>query len=286
MKRGDLDEDEPVHLASDSPNREVATLLREAGRPLHVDELAERLVDRNAAILDSSSYEHELERVRLSLHHNHLPKLADAGVVEYDRDENVAVHRDDAAADAEWMDEAQFDELLTRFRTERDAAENAIGVIEGRENVIEHGRRLADEADEELFCMYASDDLLEDECIRRAEIAIERGVDIYLGSQNRDVLDLARRRLPEATLWEPQLDWLSAPSRSPKVGRLVLADREKIMLALLNEGASDDASSETAMIGDGAANPLVVLVRELLGPRLDHLDYQSSDLRSQLRFYP
>lgn len=55
------------------------------------------------------------------------------------------------------------------------------------------------------------------------------------------------------------------------------------MLALLDEpGADGQYPEEKAMVGGGVDNPLVVLVRELLGPRLDHLDYQSADLRSQL----
>ena len=285
MKRRNSHEDERTRLTVDSRDRAVVTLLRDAARPLHVDELAERLVDREVTIVDSSTYERELERTRISLHHNYLPKLADDGVVEYDYDENVATYRDGAAVDAEWLDEGGFDELLARFRT-GTGDENAVGVIEGRESVVEHGRRLADEADEELFCVYVSDDLLETECIRRAEDAIERDVDVYLGSQNPNVLDLTRERLPEVTLWERQLDWLNSPSRSPKVGRLVFADREKLMLGLLDESASGDAPSETAIIGAGQGNPLVALVRELLGPRLDHLDYQSTDIRHDPRFHP
>ncbi len=38
------------------------------------------------------------------------------------------------------------------------------------------------------------------------------------------------------------------------------------------------------MVGDGRANPLVTLVRELLGPRLEHLDYQSDQFLDELPF--
>jgi len=38
------------------------------------------------------------------------------------------------------------------------------------------------------------------------------------------------------------------------------------------------------MTGDGTTIPPVVLVRELLGPRLDHLDYQSDDFLGALPF--
>lgn len=273
-----------MELLSRARNRAILSLLDDAARPLSVSDLADRLATRDTPVLRSAEYEDEFERVVLSLHHDRLPKLAEAGLVEYDRDENVVDRRDTTAVEAEWLDVDLFDELLARFQSGREPDEETLGVIEGRQNVIEHGRNLADEADEELFCLYVSDDLLEAECVRRAEAAIDRGVDIHLGSQNPKVRDLTRERLPEATLWEPQLDWMNTASTTPTVGRLVLADREKIMLAILDEPDADDTSQETAMIGEGRANPLVVLARELLGPRLDHLDYQSGDFRSELPF--
>ena len=281
----DLDSHEEaiLRLVSEAHNREILTILENAGRPLHVDGLAERIAARTVSADGSAGSEEELERVRISLHHDRLPKLADAGLVEYDREDNVVARRDRPAVDAEWTDFDDVEQLLDRFHTGSGADGATVGTIEGREAVIEHGRRLADEAEEELFLMYVSTDLLEAECIRYARDAMERGVDIYLGSNNSSVRDLTRERLPEVTIWEPQSDWLNAPSSYPTVGRLVLADREKVMLALLDDPDSD-SNAETAMIGEGEDNPLVALVRDLLGPRLDHLDYQSEDFRSQLPF--
>jgi hypothetical protein len=276
--------DNLVRLVSDPRNGAVLTVLNDADRPLEVHELAERLVSHDGVAFGSSRREDGLEGVRISLHHNQLPKLADAGLVEYDHDECVATYRDPAAADAEWLNAASTDELLARFRTASEVDEGAIGVIEGRENVIERGRQLADQADDELFLMYVSDDLLEDGCLDHSRDAVERGVDIYLGSQNSCVRDLTRKHLPEATLWEPQLDWMNVPSRYPKVGRFILADREHVMLAILDEPDPDGTYPEVAVTASGTENPLVVLVRELLGPRLDHLDYQSEEFRSELPF--
>ncbi|WP_433631724.1 DUF7344 domain-containing protein [Halomicrococcus sp. NG-SE-24] len=269
-------------LLADGCNRSILTVLDKAGRSLHVMELAERLVAREMPVARTSQYEDELDRVRISLHHYRLPKLDEAGLVEYDSTANVAKSRDSTDVDADWLDAGRIDEQLDRLTNGSEAAESDVGTIEGREMVIEHGRHLADEATDELFLMYVREDLLEDECICHAVDAIERGVDIYLGSQNRNVRDVTRRRLPEATIWEPDLDWMNAPSRYPKVGRLVFADREKVMLGLLEESA--DAHAETAVVGEGETNPLVVLVRELLGPRLDHLDFQSDDFRQTFSF--
>lgn len=275
-------EDRRRGLLADPASRAILTAVSDIGQPLHVEELAERLVRRDDTVLRSPEYERRLERERLTLHHDRLPRLAEAGLLDYDRDENVVTFQRDVPVDVDWLDGGGVDDALARFGTGRRDGD-AIGVVEGRDSVIETGRRLADVAEEELFCMYVSTDLLEDECIDRARDAIGRGVAMYVGSRNADVRELTRRHLPEATVWEPQLGWLDAPTGYPKVGRLVLVDRRKVMFAVLEEpGSGDTDPGEVAALGEGEGHPLVVLVRELLGPRLDHLDHQSAGFRSEL----
>ena len=270
-------------ILSDPHYREILAVLEDAKRPLHVTELAERLVKRGETMISADEYERQLKQERLSLHHNSLPRLAEYGVIDYDLEENIVSPRADVVTEIDWLDEDVFDQLLAKSPTDSQSTENSIGVLEGHRAAIEYGKQLADEAEEELFCMYVSTDLLEEECLSHAEDAINRGVELYLGSQNPEVRDLCRKRLPEVTLWEPQRAWLRAPSGYPRVGRLVFVDRRKVMLAILDEPNADGSyPEERAMVGDGEDNPLVVLVRELLGPRLDHLDYQSPDFQSEI----
>lgn len=269
---------------ADPQARETLFLLQDTNHSLHVEDLAERLVKQNTTIVDTSDYEDEYDQVLMALHHNHLPKFDNAGLVDYDRDENVVAYRGGPTVDAEWLDCTPIGDVIDHFETEGEIGEDAIGVLEGSETISEHGRWLAGEADEELFCMYVSDDLLGEECVRRAEDAIDRGVDFYMGSQNPNVREFTRNHLPEATLWEPQRDWMNAASDDPTIGRLVFADRTKLMLGFAADPEAGESSGETALIGEGADNPLVVFVRELMGPRLDHLDYQSKNFQSELGF--
>lgn len=275
-------EDRVIRLVTDARNRAILSVLNGADGPLHVEELAERLVTRDAAVFESSRHGGELERVLVSLHHNRLPKLADAGLVEYDYDENVVSDVDYSTVDPEWLEFEMLDEILARFRPERRVDEDVVGVVEGRENVYEYTRQLTDEAEDELFLIFLSDDLLDEDCLPHARNAIDRGVDLRVGTRNPDVREFFRTNLPGVTIWEPQLDWTNDPSRYPRLNRLVLADRKKVAFGFLDEPDSDGESVETAMVGEGERNPLVVLVRELLGPRLDHLDYQSADFADRL----
>lgn len=280
---GSEDPDEGrVPVAGDSPHRAIVAAVRDADGSLHVEELADRLVRRDAILVETAEYEDEFDRATLELHHDHLPKLADAGLVEYDSEANVVTDGTPSASAVDWEGARDIPALVTELRSAVEPDADDIGILEGREAVIEYGRRLADEAEEELFCMYVATDLLEAECLRRARNAIDRGVDMCMGSGNPAVRELTREELPEATIWEPQLDWLNRPTY-PRVGRLVVADRRQVMLAVLEEPTDDGVfPAETAVVGEGEDNPLVVLVRELLGARLDHLDYQSTDFRSEL----
>ncbi|WP_222914036.1 ArsR family transcriptional regulator [Natrinema sp. SYSU A 869] len=270
----DLQEEGLIRLLTDTTNRAILTALNNTPHGLSVTELSERFVSED---------EGEVDQTVISLHHNYLPRLDEVGLIEYDRDENVVTEGGYSEADAEWMNVDVLDELLSQFRTGRKADENTVGRLEGREAVYDYCRELADRATDELFLIYASDELLDEECLPHAENAIDRGVALHAGTKSREAREFFRDRLPDATIWDPQMDWMYEQSSHPKVSRLIVADRETVVVGLWDEDA-DGTKTEIAMIGDGKTNPLVVLVRELLGPRLDHLDYQSDDFLGTLPF--
>ncbi|MDS0477040.1 ArsR family transcriptional regulator [Natrinema sp. 1APR25-10V2] len=270
----DSQDEELIRLLADATNRAILTALNDAPQELAVTELADRL---------GSADEAELERTVISLHHKYLPRLDEAGLVEYDRENNVVTKGDSSAVTADWMDIDVCDVLLSEVRTGRRPDESTVGRLEGREAVYDYSRELADRAEDELFLIYASDELLSEECLPSAERAIDRGVEFYAGTENQEAREFFRECLPDATVWDPQLDWMYEQASYPKLSRLIVADRENVVVGLWDEDA-DETKTEIAMIGEGKTNPLVVLVRELLGPRLDHLDYQSDEFLDDLPF--
>ncbi|ELY89882.1 DUF7344 domain-containing protein [Natrialba taiwanensis] len=307
-------EERVIRLVANPDNHAILTILDDASRPLSVASLADRLVSRDAAVVDATTYDCRLDSTRLSLHHARLPRLADAELVAYDPEANVVTTRDHAIIDPEWLEFTLLDEFLSRFGGKRGP--DTIGILETQAAIDDYSRELADKADDELFIIYTSAGLLDEGCLPHTTRAIERGVNFYARSQNPDVRRFFRNNVPETTIWEPQLDWMNKLSRYPRLNRLIVADREKVLLSLQEEPPSDGAATtdtetgskteietatthntkngdqtgikptETAMIGEGATNPLVVLVRELLGPRLDHLDYQSDHFTGELPFEP
>jgi len=81
-----LPEDQLFHLLQNGRRRAVLRVLRERGTLIEMRALA----DRVAALKNDTSVEElsqeERQRVSISLYQSHLPKLDDAGVVDYDRE--------------------------------------------------------------------------------------------------------------------------------------------------------------------------------------------------------
>lgn len=279
--------EEQSRLLAESENLAVLSVVDEADGDCTVRDLAEGLLDREVAVVETEEYQRRLEETVVTLHHQKLPRLADAGLLEYDPETHrVAVQ----SGTVQWRQPAVPEGVAEYLETvgggENQAGSAAdgegLGTVQGRDAVVQYGRELVDEADSEVFGIYVSTELLRDECIERVRRAIERDVSVHIGSQNQTVRRLVRERLSGVTVWEPQTDWLNTSS-FPRLGRLVFTDRSKVMLAVLDESATDDGDpQETAIVGEGVTHPLVVLVRDLLGPRLDHLDYQSDEFTSQL----
>lgn len=275
-------QEEVARLLTCPKNRAILTVLDDAAGPLSVTELAEQVLAGHDTSFDDSGDEATPEQLLVSLHHHRLPKLARANLIEYDSRENVVTLDDYGAVDPEWLDVDLFDGLLSRFGAGHTTGMDSVGVVEGREEVIESAQHLLDGAERELFFLFDDEEFVNESCFPFVDDAIDRGVDVSFGSRNRELQAIIREQFPGITIWDPQLDRLSTPSRNPRIGRLVVTDRERVLLSLCDD--SGDTGTEFGMIGEGERNPLVVLVRELLGPRLDHLDYQSEDFRSDLPF--
>jgi hypothetical protein len=75
-------EDDWYRLLSAERRRELLELFDERSGHLELDSLATEIAERSDE-LDATDAA-AVERVAVSLHHVHLPKLNDAGVLEYD----------------------------------------------------------------------------------------------------------------------------------------------------------------------------------------------------------
>ena len=83
-----LTTDQAFDLLGDGTRRRALAALQATDGTMSLDELAEATASRAEDVPSEEVSAHRWERTAASLHHCHLPKLADAGIVEYDLAEN------------------------------------------------------------------------------------------------------------------------------------------------------------------------------------------------------
>lgn len=264
---------------ADKHRRIVLSTLHGHDAPMDRSELAGP-VARSERTDEVTGNGNSIGEVLQELHHVHLPALDQAGLIEYDRDSGQVSYLGHPELDEEWVLAGKRDSPRAILSLAHQAED--IWTLEGRENVTERGRTLCEIAREELFMMFTLEGMVETACVQQIRNALDRGVDVYLGTQNKELRDLVRKEAPEVTLWEPQLDWLNFAPQREKVGRLIMADRRAIMIGTVGDVDTGGIPREAAITGEGADNPLVMLLREMLGSRLDHLDAQSEDFLDHL----
>lgn len=155
---------------------------------------------------------------------------------------------------------------------------DAMWTLTERAAVLERFRALADHADEELFVLLTTDGLVPADSLVHLRAATDRGVLVGVGSPHERVRERLQRAVPDAVVWEPRRDWFDPASRREgRLGRLVIADRQAAMLSTLDDS---EGRTETAITGDGESNGLVVVLRNLVGSRLDQFDRLDAESQS------
>lgn len=260
---------------ADARRRAALDVLSHQFGPIHCETLARELEAYGRDVAESEVSGPEVDRTLVRLEQVDLPRLSDAGLVAYDADEGTVAYEGHPQLRVPWM-HSMLQPAFTASLTEGAEADGR-GEIEGRDRVISYGQALCERAEEELFCMFTGTRLLEAGCLTRIRNASRRGVTVYLGTRDPDVRRYVREHAPGVVLWEPDSDWLTLPAGGDRVGRLLLADREAVMIGTLLEETTDGLHEERAIVGEGEHETLVTVVRQLLGPHLEEIDDDPGD---------
>ena len=76
-------------VVADPYRRQVLTTLSEEEGPITVTDLANRIGGEEAGIAADGGSSRSLRQLQVALHHAHLPKMDDYGIVTYDREERL-----------------------------------------------------------------------------------------------------------------------------------------------------------------------------------------------------
>lgn len=268
---------------ADGRRRTILDILSHQFQPIHIETLAREIGAKELGVTEQDVPPAVVDQILVGMHHVSLPHLADADLIEHDDAEGMVVYNGHPELRVAWMHSVLQPEFRASLTGETEPGE--LGTLEGRETVISYGQSLGDRAEKELFCMFTHRDMLEMGCFTRVKQAAERGVNVYLGTFDETVREYVREEAPDVVLWEPKTDWLNLPVEGNKVGRLLMADREAVMLGTLKSETDDGGiPEEKAIIGEGADNTLVIMIRQMMSSHLNQIDEQTAEVRTRLPF--
>lgn len=81
VRTADLSESDRYRLLASARRRATLEVVANRPTPVELDDLARAVATRED---DAATTEEAVRRVAVALHHNHLPRMADMGVVDYD----------------------------------------------------------------------------------------------------------------------------------------------------------------------------------------------------------
>ncbi|MFC4542804.1 hypothetical protein ACFO5R_12815 [Halosolutus amylolyticus] len=89
MSERTINFDAVLDLCRNRQRRIVLAVLTDQQRPLTLRDLVEVVIKHNHHLSATAVSGDELSQVRLSLHHEHIPTLEAASVIDYDRDRGL-----------------------------------------------------------------------------------------------------------------------------------------------------------------------------------------------------
>jgi len=111
---------------------------------------------------------------------------------------------------------------------------------------------LISEADAEIVLIVLDDELLNPNTVDALTEASERGVQIYIGTTAEAVRDRLSTVDLDAELFENELiEWFTEMSESPRIGRLLMVDRDPVLVSALHDETLPGIPNETAAWSDG-----------------------------------
>jgi sugar-specific transcriptional regulator TrmB len=151
---------------------------------------------------------------------------------------------------------------LEELQVSRSLTQDGIWHLKNREQVLTRAQTLIETANEEVMLVEINDELLLDECVNLLEEAEERGVDVAVITE----LDVLREQLDgrlSTTIPSSSLTWLNDSSEEGMVGRVMMTDRQTVLVATVSSSPSTGDSSVMGIWAQGQQNPIVIVFRQL-----------------------
>ena len=150
-------------------------------------------------------------------------------------------------------------------------ATHEVWSISGDQGITSRTRQLIEGATKELILVVGHESIFTDQLAEQLQSAQKRDVNVIIGTVNEDLQATIQDALPSVEVFVSGLDWLSRsplPDDDTEISRLLLADREAILVSSFTETRADGREHEQGIFGRGFDNGLVAITRRLMATGL------------------
>jgi len=132
-----------------------------------------------------------------------------------------------------------------------------------RTSIDNRTKEMIEDAEDEIFFVVGKTELL-NETVVESLGNVGTNVSLYVGVPTESLRNRLRDELNGARMMGSELDWLNngTAADEPVVGRLVLADRDEVLVS----SYVTDTTDEHAIYGTGFGNGLVTIARRVISP--------------------
>lgn len=143
--------------------------------------------------------------------------------------------------------------------TDEDETVREVWSMSDRKSIDNRTKEMVEDAEDEVFFVVGEDALLNETVVDSLK-NVDRGVDLYIGVPTESLRENLGEEISEVRMLEP--NWLDyeISEEEPDIGRIVLVDREKVLVSSFETGTTE----EHAIFGKGFGNGLVTVARRVV----------------------
>lgn len=160
---------------------------------------------------------------------------------------------------------------------QRTTDEDGIWKVASHQDVRNRTSAAIDDATSEIYLLVADEELLDAALLERVSAARERGVAVFVEVPSASVRRTVHDALPAAHVAVTDFGFDSRGPGDRSLGRLLLVDRETVVVSALTEGLVPRETTETGVWASERGHGLVIWLRYTLEKRLAALEFQTDD---------
>jgi len=199
-----------------------------------------------------------------------MNRLSERGLVEIHHAEPLG-YRSVSVETAIKILDAQYNtyfetvkESLRRLQPAYEESERAVWAISAHEGVTGRVTDLIRKSTEEIVLVVLDERLIDDQLLAELTAADDDGITVYIGAVAEEIHNhIAEAELGATTFTTDLIEWFGTTADSARIGRLLMVDREQLLVSALHDERLLGIPNETAVWSDGVNHGFATFVERV-----------------------